>query len=236
MKYSINYILKSKTGKKMDRSKKPKYLSDYVQSLQRKVLYTEPIFLLDVEFAETPIAKKVGSRDASKYEVISDTNLKYDRETFSGISRFSNTDIQSKKLVSGLLRRILLEQKVPPAVLKREHSIMSKIVDSCSTISKAYLDKFDVLAFDSDILSELEKTSAENLLVIDFDTVNEQLANVAAVIKYIYFGYTGKLSFISQSEVIDIMKKRDYKLKANCILTYADGSVPVYGLLFTKES
>lgn len=236
MKYSINYILASKISEKMDRSKKPKYLSDYVQSLQRKVLYTEPIFLLDVEFTETPIAKKVGSHDVSKYEIILDTNLKYDRETFNGISRFSNTDIQSKKLVSGLLRRILLEQKSVFSPLEKKYSIMGKIVDSCSAISKAYLDKFDVLAFDVDVLSELEKTIAENLLVIDFDTVNEQLANVAAVLKYVYLGHTGKLSFISQAEVINVMKKRDYKLKANCILTYADGSVPVYGLLFTKES
>lgn len=220
----------------MDRSKKSKYLSDYVQSLQRKVLYTEPVFLLDVEFDETPVAKKVGTHEASKYEIILDTNLKYNQETFSGISRFSNTDIQSKKLVSGLLRRILLEQKGVFSPLKKEHSVVDKIVNSCSTISKAYLDKFDVLAFNADILSELEKTTVENLLVIDFDTVNEQLANIAAVLKYIYLGLTGKLSFISQTEVINVMKKRDYKLKANCILTYADESVPVYGLLFTKDS
>ena len=236
MKYSINYIPASKTGKKMDRSKKPKYLSDYVQSLQRKVLYTDPVFLLDVEFDETPIAKKIGSADAAKYEIILDTNFKYDQETFSGISRFSNANMQSKKLVSGLLRRILLEQKVPPAILKREHSVISKIVNSCSTISKAYLHEFDVLAFDADVLSELERTTAENILVVDFDVANEQLANIAAVIKYIYLGYTGKLSFGSQSEVVNVMKKRNYKLKANCILTYADRSVPIYGLLFTKSS
>lgn len=144
--------------------------------------------------------------------------------------------MQSKKLVSGLLRRILLEQKVPPAILKREHSVISKIVNSCLTISKAYLHEFDVLAFDADVLSELERTTAENILVVDFDVANEQLANIAAVIKYIYLGYTGKLSFGSQSEVVNVMKKRNYKLKANCILTYADRSVPIYGLLFTKSS
>lgn len=225
--------------------KKSRYLSDYIQSLQRKVLYTEPIFLTDVKFkssTEKTGASAITSSNTStnathQFEVVtsSSSSWKYDKFAFGNIAKFSSSNIQSKRAVSQILRQILLERKITLQAIGQEHSMVEKITNVCKQISAAFVGKFDTLAFEVDMFSKLEKTESPNVLVIDFDTSNEQESNVAAMLKYLYLGQTGKLTFNSQQSVVNFMKARRYQLKANCILTFMSGVIPVYGLLFTSH-
>lgn len=214
------------------KSKPPKYLSDFIPSLQRKVLYNNPIFLSDVSFSnEDSIVKKSGSGDTEKYEVILDTNIKYNEKLFVNLSRFSNSDLSSKKLIGSLLRFILLE-KFDKLSVKKENSIAHKIADIYNRIASAYYSTFDTILFSQNCICELNDT--KRVLLIDFDTKSEQEANIAAIIKYIYFGQTGKFEFMSKSAVIDLMKKKGYQLKVDCVLTFEQNVVPMYGLIFEQ--
>lgn len=235
--------------------KKSRYLSDYIQSLQRKVLYTEPIFLTDVKFksstektgasaitsASTDTSSNTNANanvnDTHRFEVVtsSSSRWKYDKFAFGNIAKFSSSNIQSKRAVSQILRQILLERKITLQAIGQEHSMVEKITNVCKQISAAFVGKFETLAFEIDMFLKLEKTESPNVLVIDFDTSNEQESNVAAMLKYLYLGQTGKLTFNSQQSVVNFMKARRYQLKANCILTFMSGVIPVYGLLFTSH-
>ncbi len=219
-------------------NKKQKYSSEFVKSIQRKALYTEPLFLLDVEFAKSGgmsidrSKSDVGISD--KVEVGLPIKLSHSPELARNISAFSARDVSSKSSVSTLLRNMLLGKPFGTVKLK---SIRDDLMSSYSRIVSTY-DKGDYakLLFEQDTMASFKNTSKKQIFVVDFDVSNEEQANIAASVKQLYFGQSSGISTsYSMRTIIDSAKSLNYKLKVAAVLTFPSDALKPYAMLFELE-
>lgn len=215
----------------MNYTKKQKYLTEFVKSIQRKALYSEPLFLLDVQQATKK--QVVGSSDniKNKFETGLPLKIEYNKELFRNISSFADKSIESKRLISNLLRNILLG-KAFSTPLK---SIKESVLTNYTSVALAYTNQIDQnIVFSQDCVKDIKESGKKTILVVDFDVGSEEESNVAASIKQLFFGYRGTNVSYPMQSVIDYTATSGYELSAYIPVTYPSDIIKSYALLFTK--
>ncbi len=218
--------------------KKPQYQNEFIDLIQRKVLYNDPIFLLKVEFKATdssakPVNNSVGGSSTGvstkKYTTVID-KLTYSKELFRNISKFAESSLQSQSLISIILRNILLNKstKLDKPLL----SISDTLINSCNLIANAHIDHpiETKIAFPADIV-DIFDGKKKSILLIDFDVQSEEQSNIAASLKKLYFGHS-KVTSHGKQHIIEYAKTRGYKLVAMTQFTFASDLVKPYGFVF----
>ncbi len=212
-------------------NKKNKYLSDYLPKIQRKVLYTEPIFLIEPKTQQpTYVADKTGGY-SELTPVIMASDIKHDKRLFLNIAVYASEDFKSRSKISELFRYIYLGNHTAFPAIRKEDSILKNIEDTCKKTVSAYTKEFESVAY---LIEKNANHTKNNILIIDFDCFDEKDAYIAAVIKFLYLAYTGKSYASSAKLMIENMKEQGYAIKANCVLTFPSGVVPIYGMLFSR--
>ncbi len=226
---------------KMSYHKKNQYQSEFINSIQRKALYNDPIFLLTVEFKPADSqtdksitgASSIDQNHTKKYTTVLD-KLTYSKELFRNIFKFAESSLQSQRLIGVVLRNILLTKNLSqnnPLL-----SISNALINSCNLIASAHLDvPIDHTSVFPHDMEEVFMEKKKSILLIDFDVQNEEQANIAASIKYLYFGHS-KVNSYSKQHMIDHAKAHDYKLIAMTQFTFAADVIKPYGFLYEIHS
>ena len=204
------------------------YLSDYVVSLQRKVLYKEPIFLLAVDIkqgANEPAS--ISHTDSESHLESNNVDITYNTTLFTNLAKFIKPRMFS--YLSSTLRQIFLEKY--NSKLIKDNFRFQDIIDRYTSIAKAHLPNFKVIAFDGTPQQTL-KTVDYDVLIIDFEPTSKKEAETAAVLKRTYLQSDKRVTFASSTLIINTCKANKLKLKANCVLTFSTSIINMYGLLF----
>ena len=218
----------------MSFAKKQKYSSGYLKSIDRKVSYTEPIFLIDVQFDDSSSIYEGGSeKNMETYEIHLPVQLEKSKGLLINIAYFTDLD-KSRTVISGLLRDIVLGRPVT------EHlSINQKIIDNYKAKLDKHSDKYELLEFPNNAIANIDNLTkkATSIAVIDFDVVDQKTANIAATLKQLFFKYTGKVVITSKTTLINYMKKLNYAVSVEIDTENSRVNVITrYCLLFTQES
>lgn len=214
----------------MSYHKKKQYLREFVNSIQREVLYHDPIFLLKVDLKpNTPVSKKgagIANNKNSFVKSVSDIN--YSKALFNNIAKFSANDLASKSLVSLTLRGIINNQ----ATSKKLNS-NTALIDKCKTIFGAHVPAIDeVAAFPANAATAFE-SNKKTIMLIDFDVQSEEQAEIATHLKSLFFDIKTTANY-SKDSIIEQAKNATYKLVAITQFTYAEDIVKPYGFLFKR--
>jgi hypothetical protein len=214
----------------MSYHKKKQYLREFVNSIQREVLYHDPIFLLKVDLK--PASKKGGVPVASYRNsfVKSVSDISYSKALFNNISKFSAVDSTSKSLVSLTLRGIINNNPI-----NKKLNCNTSLIDRCKTIFGAHVPAIDeVAAFPANAATAFE-SNKKTIMLIDFDVQSEEQAEIASNLKSLFFDIKTATNY-SKDSIIEQAMNAAYKLVAITQFTYAEDIVKPYGFLFKKDT
>ncbi len=214
----------------MSFTKKQKYFSKYLGPINRKVLYTEPIFLLDVSVnKETVGAAPSYDEEYQRFEILLPCKLNKSRELLFNIAQFADNTMESRSAVSVVLRELALKSDSRGKLV----SIKDTLMNTYNLLIETHADgKCEVLEFPQ---NPFDVPNAKHVAIIDFNVNTQDQANIVGALKQLYFDYTGEVVCASERTMIDYMKKKNYKIQASGKIVCAEGVVPSYCLLFTKS-
>jgi len=214
----------------MSFTKKQRYQSGYLKLINRKILYTEPIFLLDVKFDnDTSIyAKQGGESDIDKFVVSLPIQINKSKTVLFNIAQFA---AKPQKNISLALRNIVLKKPVDFKLT----SISSKIISIYKDIIDTYdIKKYDMVEFPKNVFAEVDGMNSKNIAIIDFNVSSQVDADIAAILKQLFFNHdTGESVCASKESIIQYMQSKKYKVVVDCKLVY--NMLEPYCLVFGKE-
>jgi hypothetical protein len=216
----------------MNFTKKQRYFSGYLKSINRKVLYSEPIFLIDVDFYEYSKDQTGAAENAERYTISLPVQLTKSKKLLFNVSRFAEIDEDL-----GVLLRYITIGKTP---ITTPTSIKDRIMKTYSILFETYnIKKYELIDFSKDLFVEVDKLMAKrsiNIAILDFDVTNNADAVCAAALKQIFFKYTeGDAAFVSKKAIIKYMELNKYTVSVDCRIVYNDYIIAPFCLMFTRN-
>jgi hypothetical protein len=208
-------------------------------------LYSEPIFLLDVKSDDSETIyteQKDGAEEhddkIKKFSVSLPTKVTKSKELIYNISKFADSTEQAKSAVSLLLRDISRGAKIDINVSSIP-SIKEKILNACKLVFDTHVDgKYKEVNFTLDPFSEVDKhlTKSSNISIVDFDISTQENAQIAAVLKQMFFGHkSNDAIFTNELDIIKYMEKKNYSVSIYNKIVFYGGLIPIYCMMFSKN-